>query len=308
MLGGYRRALDGIVSATLSALIRILRSGYSIDEDPRKLSKSLAEMVVEPIRMARISAHNEAVDFIKKTAADQGISDPYIPDRSGYSSRSAETVLRGVMKDDTRDPQEFPQVAAEKLVQHVEDAARQTIVRTVEDFREMDPQDEPHRSYDAVSPEEEAESALDSELALNWARVLTGQENCGFCVMLASRGPVYETAETAGRLRASAAFREVNGRQWMNSYHPNCDCVVVPIYDYGEWAGRDQWQSLEDWYKKVIHEGTWTDEDGNVHKGFKYNDKSHDSKNNVIAELDRVLRQMERDGEQLPVYDVRSGA
>src|SRR5699024_5382829 len=192
------------------------------------------------------------------------------------------------------------------LVQHVEDAARQTIVRTVEDFRRPVPEDEAHWSYDARSPEEEAEYARDLELALNWARVLTGHENCGFCVMLASRGPVYETAQTAGRIRASPEFRAVNGRRWMNSYHPNCDCVVVPVYDYGNWAGRDQWQALEKWYNKVIHEGTWEDKDGNVHKGFKYNDDSHDAKNNVIAELDRVLREMEKNGESLPVADVRA--
>lgn len=306
MLGAYRRALDGIVGATLSALIRLLMGGYDTNEPALRMSEQLARQVTEPIRMARQSAYNEAVKFIRETAAAQGVSNPYIPSQSGYSSSSAETVLRDVMRNDTRDPQEFPRVAAEKLAQHVEDAARQTIVRTVEDFRRPVPEDEAHWSYDARSPEEEAEVARDTALALNWARVLTGQENCGFCVMLASRGPVYETAQTAGRIRASAEFRAVNGRQWMNSYHPNCDCVVVPIYDYGDWAGRDQWQSLEKWYNSVIHEGTWTDKDGNVHKGFKYNDASHDAKNNVIAELDRVLRQMEREGGSLPVVDVRS--
>lgn len=306
MLGGYRRALDGIISATFSALLRLLRSGYNTQDEPLKLAEQLAQMTTEPIRMARYSAYQEAVRFIRQTASAQGVSDPYIPDRSGYSSSSVETVLRDVMRNETRDPDQFPQVAAERLVQHVEDAARQTIVRTVEDFREMDPEDEPHRSYDARTPEEEAEYARDSDLALNWARVLTGHENCGFCVMLASRGPVYETAQTAGRIRASPEFRAVNGRRWMNSYHPNCDCVVVPIYDYGDWAGRDQWQALEKWYNKVIHEGVWYDEDGNPHKGFKYNDDSHDAQNNVIAELDRVLRQMERDGETLPISDVRS--
>ena len=306
MLGAYRRALDGIVSAALAALIRLLRGGYDPETPALKMSEELALQVVEPLRMARQSAYNEAVKFIRETAAAQGISNPYIPDQSGYSSASPESVLRDVMRNETRDPQRFPQVAAEHLVQHVEDAARQAVVRTVEDFRRPVPEDEAHWSYDARSPEEEAEYARDTDLALNWARVLTGQENCGFCVMLASRGPVYETAETAGRIRASAEFRAVNGRRWMNSYHPNCDCVVVPVYDYGNWAGRDQWQALEKWYDKVIHKGTWTDKDGNVHTGFKYNDASHDAKNNVIAELDRVLRQMERDGEQLPVVDVRT--
>ena len=298
--------MDGIVGAALAALIRILRGSYDPDTPALEMSRSLALQVTEPLRMARQSAYNETVRFIRETASRQGISNPYVPDQSGYSSSSAESVLRDVMRNVTRDREEFPQRAAEHLVQHVEDAARQTVVRTVEDFRRPVPEDEAHWSYDARTPEEEAEYARDSTLALNWARVLTGQENCGFCVMLASRGPVYETAQTAGRVRASAAFREVHGRQWMNSYHPNCDCVVVPVYDYEDWVGQDQYEALEEWYKKVIHEGTWEDEDGNVHKGFKYNDKSHNAKNNVIAELDRVLREMEKNGESLPVADVRA--
>ena len=49
-----------------------------------------------------------------------------------------------------------------------------------------------------------------------YARVPSGAKTCAFCAMLASRGWVYESAETAGAL---------------NKYHAACDCEIVPSWD-----------------------------------------------------------------------------
>lgn len=58
---------------------------------------------------------------------------------------------------------------------------------------------------------------------VRYARVPQGRETCEWCLMLASRGPVYHTEESAG------AF---------DHYHAHCDCAVVPFFDtwalYGE--------------------------------------------------------------------------
>lgn len=51
---------------------------------------------------------------------------------------------------------------------------------------------------------------------VKYARVPTGAETCGFCIMLASRGFVYSTAKAAGEL---------------NHYHRSCDCKVVAGFD-----------------------------------------------------------------------------
>lgn len=48
---------------------------------------------------------------------------------------------------------------------------------------------------------------------VRYARVPTGAETCGFCIMLASRGFVYASARSAGEL---------------DHYHRSCDCKVVP--------------------------------------------------------------------------------
>lgn len=54
-----------------------------------------------------------------------------------------------------------------------------------------------------------------------WARVPTGPTTCGFCLMLASRGPMdaYATEE-------SARFAS-DGEH----YHDNCDCVPTQVWD-----------------------------------------------------------------------------
>lgn len=44
--------------------------------------------------------------------------------------------------------------------------------------------------------------------AIGWARRLTGAENCGFCVMLASRGPVYRSALSASVSRSMRRFHD----------------------------------------------------------------------------------------------------
>lgn len=94
--------------------------------------------------------------------------------------------------------------------------------------------------------------------ALGWARVATGRETCAFCLMLVSRGPVYQDAESAG-LNAddttamqildegdTEAFNEL-----MTRFHPNCDCKVVPVFDKNDWQGRDDYLEAREMWKDV---------------------------------------------------------
>lgn len=69
-----------------------------------------------------------------------------------------------------------------------------------------------------------AENAHRDGACTGYARVPTGAETCGFCLMLASRGFVYRTAQTAG----------ADGH-----YHAHCDCRIVPGFDGMEVEGYD---------------------------------------------------------------------
>lgn len=60
------------------------------------------------------------------------------------------------------------------------------------------------------------------QLALGWMRV-TDADPCAFCAMLASRGPVYKTRETA-------LFRQDPVRGNIDRYHASCACQAVPVF------------------------------------------------------------------------------
>lgn len=73
---------------------------------------------------------------------------------------------------------------------------------------------------------------------VRYARIPTGDETCGFCFMLASRGFVYHS---------EAAARGTHG------VHRNCDCIVMPgakgkteIEGYDWRAMQDRWGILQD--------------------------------------------------------------
>lgn len=63
-----------------------------------------------------------------------------------------------------------------------------------------------------------------------WARVPSGGETCPFCLMLASRGFVYRSDESAG-----------------SHYHANCDCRIVPGWDGMKVEGYDPDELYDRW-------------------------------------------------------------
>ncbi len=61
-----------------------------------------------------------------------------------------------------------------------------------------------------------ANAKRDRREGVRFARVPTGWETCTFCLMLASRGAVYHTRQTAGEFK---------------HFHRRCDCKVVPGFE-----------------------------------------------------------------------------
>lgn len=94
--------------------------------------------------------------------------------------------------------------------------------------------------------------------AVGWARVATGRETCGFCLMLVSRGPVYQDAESAGLNADDTTALEILDEgdteafnELMTRFHPNCDCKVVPVFDRMNWQGRDDYLAARDTWREV---------------------------------------------------------
>jgi hypothetical protein len=117
-----------------------------------------------------------------------------------------------------------------RAVKEVENGGRRTVLRPVQ-----------HQEDRAV---------------LGWARVATGRETCGFCMMLVSRGPVYTSAENAGLDTDDTTAKELFARgdqkaldELMTRWHAGCDCKVVPVFDRADWPGRDAFLRAEQIWK-----------------------------------------------------------
>lgn len=81
-----------------------------------------------------------------------------------------------------------------------------------------------------------ARSAFTDPVRTGFARVPQGT-TCSFCIMVASRGAIYSTAEAAGE---------------SNTYHDNCNCVPLPVRGEADFPeGYDL-----DLYKKLYAEGS----------------------------------------------------
>lgn len=75
------------------------------------------------------------------------------------------------------------------------------------------------------------EAVAKDKVAIGYARV-TDSDPCAFCAMLASRGPVYKSRE-------SALTRRVPGENELHRYHDHCACQVEAVYSTtAEWPGR----------------------------------------------------------------------
>ncbi|MFE3122353.1 hypothetical protein ACFXHD_02915 [Streptomyces hydrogenans] len=72
------------------------------------------------------------------------------------------------------------------------------------------------------------QAIADDVTVTGWARVTDG-DPCAWCAMLASRGPVYKSAQTAGR-----AQNEQFTGPGQFKYHDMCGCVAWPSFTYDE--------------------------------------------------------------------------
>ena len=197
-------------------------------------------------------------------------------------------VRMSAAKGDPVVPDKIARPVVLQTAKVVQDAGRDTIVKAAETDQIPDVVDNLERelkdavriekratwggnTYDVEVPDKPIRKDLDTDYAkaatkiVGWARVATGDETCGWCWMLVSRGPVYTDAASAGLdnpvddIDALEELGTTNGSQdlktlqvaargHMTEWHPGCDCIAVPVFDRNNWAGRDtRLRALEDW-------------------------------------------------------------
>lgn len=220
---GYRQAQDAALKPLLEAVKRIVRA-YGVPVTPVQQAQ-FALLLLRPTRTARSRNYTAAIRYL----SGQGIRD--IPGQPGYPLQAVEKIVADVNRltindeplteSNRRDPRFV--AAAQKsitggLVRHAQDPARSV----VKDVAEATP-------------------------SIGWARMLTGPTSCAFCAMLASRGPVYTSRETAlGRGgnpmdRYHTAYLNKNGKL----VGGDCDCIAVLVTDFKTWEGLRSYRKLE---------------------------------------------------------------
>lgn len=169
-------------------------------------------------------------------------------------------------------PDEDRAAAQSKLMLHVarvvENGGRKAMIYAVDQFevdRELNASDGDGSAQEAEDFVREVQQAAKpaktnkrpragTSAIKGWARVPTGAETCGWCLMLCSRGPVYLSAYSAGLdLEDRHALADFDAGQGvdaddMDEWHPGCDCKVVPVFDTRTWPGKAEADdALEVW-------------------------------------------------------------
>ena len=180
-----------------------------------------------------------------------------------------EEVYPRLEREETTD--QDVRIASLRAVRTVENAGRWTIMKAVE---EPDPffDDDESEGVEFVDSEDEfTVSSLTEEERIKalprkkvppgtvrgWARVATGRETCGWCLMLVSRGPVYASPATAGSKLDTRDALQTTGsntfdtKEHMHAWHTGCDCKIVPVFKLDDWEGRERHKAAEMMWRDV---------------------------------------------------------
>lgn len=244
IIGAYAVALRTIVAIFTPKVLSVLATVDRSDAAQRALAES---EILKLTREARMEAAKIGDQMLRDAASGLSV-EPFIPEPEPYRAGSVIQAFR----ESTGKSDKY---LAGILGRHVRMAARRQVMRAVPEPvipNFMPPEKifpkgvkpvslEPHQSAEAFN-RTVGDDGKARIYPVGWARVLTGRTSCGFCVMLASRGPVYSSAHHAGK----------GGAGGRDKFHNNCDCMVVPVYKSTDWAGRREFEDLREFYHATM--------------------------------------------------------
>lgn len=171
------------------------------------------------------AASSAACDAYDATMAELGISVPPSAPSTPVTATRASTAVATSAKASSGDFSAFSYALSEMAYTDVGRAANTTTIDNAK---------------------------RDREKGVRYARVPTGKETCGFCLMLASLGFNYRSRKTAGDMGFG-----------FNRFHDRCDCRVVAGDDFTEVEGYDP-----DWLYSVYLDARKTVDPGRIRAGM----------------------------------------
>ena len=244
IIGAYAAAVRSIVAIFTPKVLSVLATVDRSDAAQRALAEA---EILKLTRAARLEAAKVGDKMLRDAASGLSV-EPFIPEPEPYRAGSVIQAFR----ESTGKSDKY---LAGVLGRHVRMAARRQVMRAVPEPvipnfmppEKMFPRGvkpvslEPHQSAEAFN-RTVGDDGKARIYPVGWARVLTGRTSCGFCVMLASRGPVYSSAHHAGK----------GGAGGRDKFHNNCDWMVVPVYKSTDWTGRREFEELREFYHATM--------------------------------------------------------
>ncbi len=214
----YRRRQD----RALVALIRRLRLWFVLHGAPVDDAqiREMAAGMLRPVETARRGTYAAAVAYL----ASLGVHNP--PNLKDYGGVDALSKAIGAALEDFTVAGD-PIADGNKRDPLVVKKARNRVERAVTRHAQ-----EPAR--------ETVQQVADDTPGAAWARMLTGPTSCGFCAMLASRGPIYSSEYIATHRGGASA----------KAYHDGCDCVAVLVLSK-DWEGARAHENLENLWEQT---------------------------------------------------------
>lgn len=262
LAAAYAQALAAVADAFVEAFLAAL--GLIDLSDPAAVKAAepgMRSLVVKHRRLAAQAANA----FLDASAAEHGV-EAYHPPVEPYHA----SALRKLLRENTGASAEQLAAAARR---HVVMAGHRQMMRAVLDpefgnYATREEQEELERSTSPLTAGDESEDDTPAGggkvRPVGWARVLQGKYSCGFCIMLASRGPVYSSADAAKYVAAPVGEKSREGgflsrkartelrKKNPRAFHEHCDCIVVPVFDPENWSGRAEQQRLARFYRETV--------------------------------------------------------
>ena len=253
----YSKALNVVSDKARAALVDAL-SKIDYSADVADVRNAVIAIMQPACGASSTMAARLAADFYDGLRARFGIDDGFVAEvDSQRVPEATEGAVRAFAQDlvDDKPTEQFIGKCADRIDYETRKAANECI------------------AYNAKNDPKKP----------RWARIPTGAETCQFCIMLASRGFVYHSEETASHA------------------HAHCDCRIVPSWDKSPAAqGYDPDRYYDMWKHPEKYAGQ---QEGEAKSGLRDSSERRKlfddylTKRDEAAELRRQMRQ-EKDQEK----------
>lgn len=228
----YLAAQHALTTSLARDIVTLIRRLFDV-ADPGRSWPGVRTAVAGLIEAGRRDATGLAVDFYRHSRA-AAVPHPQIPDRDLDLPEPA--PVTAARMDATVDATGIGSYRRAVRAGQLRELAADTMAVTLTGSAQYLAQEAARETIrDAV--------AADAD-AIGWMRV-TDADPCSWCAMLASRGPVYRSAQTAGRGQ-DTRFDGDGQFKW----HNHCGCTAVPVFDPDD----PRLQAADDLYEQWLRE------------------------------------------------------